>query len=49
MEKSFAIVRFCVINGQGYHAFSADGIDWNAMLVSYIHWPGPIPRCLVSV
>lgn len=30
------ILCVIIIVGQGYQAFSADGIDWNSMLVSYI-------------
>jgi lysine-specific permease len=30
------ILCMFIIIGQGYQAFSADGIDWNTMLVSYI-------------
>jgi len=30
------ILCIFIIIGQGYQAFSADGIDWNSMLVSYI-------------
>lgn len=30
------ILCVMIIIGQGYQAFSADGIDWNSMLVSYI-------------